>query len=157
MPEFTEVAQPEVLPPRDRDAAGRFLPAHSIGINTRWRISGNPAGNPRARREFEQAFYAALMGEGTPDEAAKLLWESARKHEPWAVQLLLQRLAPHTPSLRLVHETREDEDGIDYSRLTDEQLEQLESILTAVGVRPREIEGGEGAAAIAQLHSGDEV
>ena len=43
----------------------------------RWQAgqSGNPSGIPRSRLKFEQAFYAALMEQGAPLEAAALLWE----------------------------------------------------------------------------------
>jgi hypothetical protein len=131
----------------ERDATGRFLPSHPIGINTRWRnVSGNPAGSPRARRQFEEAFYTALIGEGTAEEAAKLLWSAARDKQPWAIQTLLQRLPPQTQSLKLVHE-KGDDHGIDYTKLTDEQLRQLESILesaTSAAVKPTALAGREG-------------
>jgi hypothetical protein len=80
----------------NRNSKGEFQPGHSVGAATRWQrgVSGNQPGLPAARRDFEQAFYEALTTQGSPDEAARLLWESARQHEPWAVQLLLQRLAP---------------------------------------------------------------
>ena len=146
--------EPEIIskPKPSRDTAGRFLPGHPIGVNTRWRnSSGNPAGNPAARRAFEQAFYAALMGEGTPDEAAKLLWESARKHEPWAIQTLLQRLAPQVATVKIQHEV--DNGGFDFSRLSDAELRQLESILErAAGTTP-EIEGGTLPARLEGVHS----
>src|SRR5215472_7364296 len=57
-------------------------------------VSGNPAGVPKRRLEFEQAFNAALLNEGTPEEAARILWEEARARQPWAVTLLLGRIAP---------------------------------------------------------------
>jgi hypothetical protein len=66
--------------------------------------SGNPSGIPRNRLKFEQAFYAALLGQGSAEEAAALLWEPARAHEPWAVQALLQRLVPQTQQIKLTHE-----------------------------------------------------
>src|SRR4051794_15172679 len=64
-------------------------------------VSGNPVGTSKLRAQFEQAFYAALMGQGNPDEAARLLWTCARAKEPWAVQLLLQRLAPEASKVKL--------------------------------------------------------
>jgi hypothetical protein len=36
--------------------------------------------------QFEEAFNEALIAEGSPEEAAKLLWEVARGKEPWAIQ-----------------------------------------------------------------------
>jgi hypothetical protein len=124
-----------------RDVAGRFLPGHPIGTNTRWRnVSGNPAGNTRARRAFEEVFYASLIGEGSPEEAAQLLWKAARNNEPWAIQTLLQRLAPQATTLKLQHEV--DNGGFDFSRLSNAELQQLEGILErAAGATP-ELTGG---------------
>ncbi len=103
--------------------------------------SGNPAGVPATRRAFEQAFYAALLGEGSPAEAARLLWECARAKEPWAVQLLLQRLAPQENTVRL-EVARGDDDGFDPSRLTDEQLGELTRLLEIASGETRTLEGG---------------
>ena len=130
-------------PPEKR----RLVPGHP------WRFqpgqSGNPAGIPQRRRAFEQAFYDALMGQGSPDEAAKLLWECSRKREPWAVQLLLQRLAPQESKFKL--EVSRGQDEIDFSRLTDAELEAVERILERA--RPiAAIEGGEIAAQPADVH-----
>lgn len=90
--------------------------------------SGNPAGIPRSRLKFEQAFYDALIGQGVPEEAASILWECARAREPWAVQALLQRLAPQMQQIKLTHEV-ENEQTMDYSRLTDGEIGQLEGLL----------------------------
>lgn len=90
--------------------------------------SGNPAGVPRSRLKFEQAFYDALIGQGVPEEAAALLWDCARQREPWAVQALLQRLAPQTQQIKLTHEV--ENEAIDYTRLSSEELEQLEDFLS---------------------------
>jgi hypothetical protein len=135
-----------------RDVQGRFLPGHPIGIDTRWRdASGNPAGNPRARRAFEQAFYAAMLAEGTPEEAAQLLWKAARdRKEPWAIQALLQRLAPQITQVKLTHEV--DNGGFDFTRLSDTELRQLEGILErATGATP-ELAGGEMPALLEGVH-----
>jgi hypothetical protein len=115
------------------------------GNEHRWQAgtSGNPAGMPRTRVEFEQAFNAALITKGSPAEAAELLWNAARAGEAWAIQNLCQRFAPQTQSLHLVHEKGND-DGIDYSKLSDEQIRQLESILESI--QPIAIEGGESPA-----------
>jgi hypothetical protein len=107
--------------------------------------SGNPSGIPRSRLKFEQAFYTALIEQGAPVEAALLLWECARAREPWAVQALLQRLAPQTQRIKLTHEV-ENEQGIDYTRLTDAEIEQLESLLGRATTPVAEIESGEGPA-----------
>ena len=90
--------------------------------------SGNPSGLARRRLQFEEAFYIALIEHGAPLEAASLLWECARAREPWAVQALLQRLAPEIQHIRFTHE-EEDETRFDYSRLSDAELEQLEGLL----------------------------
>jgi len=58
------------------------------GNSHRWQpgMSGNPAGIPQSRLEFERAFNAALLREGSPEEAAQLLWKAARAGEAWAIQ-----------------------------------------------------------------------
>jgi hypothetical protein len=106
-------------------------------------VSGNPAGTSKRRADFERAFYDALMGQGTPEEASKLLWDAARAKEPWGVQMLLDRIAPKDSKLKL-EVSRGQDDGFDYGKLSDEQIRQLEAILEHAGVQPREIEGGEG-------------
>ena len=113
---------------------------HRWGAGT----SGNPAGKSRHRAQFEEAFNEALITEGSPEEAAKLLWEAARAKEPWAIQSICQRFAPQAQSLRLVHEVNDD--GIDYSKLTDEQLNQLDAILERAAIQPTALESGEGPA-----------
>ncbi|MGD0869472.1 MAG: hypothetical protein ABSB88_07980 [Bryobacteraceae bacterium] len=130
-------------PPEKR----RLVPGHP------WRFppgqSGNPAGTSKRRVEFERLFYEALMGIGNPDEAARLLWESARAKEPWAVQMLLDRIAPKDTKLRL--EVSRGQDEVDFSRLTDAELEVMERILERA--RPVEtIEGGASAAQPADVH-----
>jgi hypothetical protein len=95
---------------------------------------------PKARADFERAFYQALMQQGSPDEAAALLWASARKHEPWAVQLLLQRIAPETSKVRL--EIARGQDEIDFTRLTDAELADLERILESARQPARALAGG---------------
>jgi hypothetical protein len=130
----------------DHDAAGRFLPGNTVGLPTRWSAgaSGNPAGLSKARRAFESAFFEALANGGSPQEAAELLWQAARKLEPWAVQLLLQKLAPTPTEIRLKHEV-EGNHRFDYSKLSDGELEQLEGILLrAAGQSAGELASGEG-------------
>jgi hypothetical protein len=78
--------------------------------------------------QFEEAFYTALIEQGAPLEAASLLWQCARAREPWAIQALLQRLAPDTQRIKLTHEVT-NESAIDYTRLTDTEIEQLEALL----------------------------
>ncbi len=115
------------------------------GNSHRWQPgqSGNPSGIARKRWEFEEAFYAALLGQGTPEEAAALLFDCARAREPWAIQLLLQRLAPHTEYIQLTHGV-DDAPQIDYTRLSEEELEQLEKLLERATTPVRGDQEGEG-------------
>ena len=85
--------------------------------------------------EVELAATESLAELGVvPEEAARLLWQAARAGEPWAIQELCRRFAPQTQSLRMIHEV---EDGrLDYTKLTDEQLRQLDSILEQAGAQP---------------------
>jgi hypothetical protein len=105
--------------------------------------SGNPAGTSKRRAQFEEAFNEALITEGGPEEAAKLLWEAARGKEPWAIQELCRRFAPQTQSLQLLHEVHEDK--YDYTKLTDEQLHELDAFLKKTGPQPLSLECRESA------------
>ena|ERR1035438_9959159 len=118
----------------------RFKP----GNPHRWQPgqSGNPSGTERSRVQFEEAFYTALIGQGGPEEAASLLWESARKREPWAIQTILQRLAPQTQQIKLTHEVN-DGNAIDYTRLDDGEIQQLEKLLERATTPVAAIESGE--------------
>jgi len=124
----------------------RFQPGASGNDAAKWKPgqSGNLAGKSKLRSQFDESFNTALLAHGSPEEAAKLLWEAAREQQPWAIQELCRRFAPEAPSLRLVHEV--DHNDIDYSKLTDEQLEQLESILRQAQVQPGGNTGGESPA-----------
>jgi len=112
---------------------GRFKPGQSGNPKTkfkpgnrhRWQPgqSGNPGGIARGRLEFEESFYAALLGQGTADEAASLLWDAAREREPWAIQALLQRLAPEAKQINVTHGLQDEE--LDYERCSDEELAAL--------------------------------
>jgi hypothetical protein len=134
--------QDKFKPGQSGNPETRFKP----GNQNRWGpgVSGNPTGKSRYRARFEEAFNEALVTEGSPEEAAKLLWEAARAKEPWAIQSLCQRFAPQTHSLRLIQEG--DNDGINYSKLSDKQLEQLDAIFEQAGLQPLALEGGEGPA-----------
>jgi hypothetical protein len=114
------------------------------GNKHRWiaGVSGNPTGKSRYRAQFDEAFNQALITQGSAEEAAKLLWEAARAGEAWAVQNLCQRFAPQTQNLRLTHEVNHDE--IDYAKLTDGQLEQLDALLEQAAVQSAATKGGEG-------------
>ena len=122
--------------------------AFKPGNEHRWvsGVSGNPSGKSKGRGQFEEVFNEALITEGSPEEAAKLLWEAARAKEPWAIQSICQRFAPQAQSLRLVHEGNDD--GIDYFKLTEEQINQFEAIIDQAGIQPLAVEGAEGPAPI---------
>ena len=119
----------------------RFKPGVSGNQTAKWKPgqSGNPAGKSKARLQFEESFNEALITQGSPEEAALLLWEAARKHEPWAIQELCRRFAPETHSLRLLHEVHDDE--YDYSKLSDQQIQQLEAILGPLHAQPDAVTG----------------
>jgi hypothetical protein len=123
------------------------------GNRYRWQPgrSGNPAGIARSRLLFEECFYASLIGQSTAEEAAALLWECARKREPWAVQALLQRLVPETKQIRLTHGV-DDEPTIDYTRLTNEELEQLDRLLERAKIPVGTSENGESQAQPESIH-----
>ena len=121
----------------------KFKPGTSGNDATKWQPgqSGNPTGRSKRRTQFEDAFNEALVTEGSPEEAAKLLWEAARNREPWALQEVCRRFAPETQSLRMICEVPND--TIDYSKLTDQQIQQLESIIEASCDHPVPSQSGE--------------
>jgi hypothetical protein len=142
----------------------RFKPGESgnptttfkTGNRYRWQSgqSGNPAGIARSRLRFEEYFYASLIELGAAEEAASLLWECARKREPWAVQALLQRLAPETKQIKLTHGL-DDEPTIDYTRLSDQEIDQLEGLLERAKIPPGSGENREGQAQLESLPDAD--
>jgi hypothetical protein len=129
---------------RKRDT--RFKPGISGNETAKWKPgqSGNPAGVSRLRADFEEAFTEALITAGNAEEAAQLLWAAARSKEPWAIQELCRRFAPETGSLRLVHEVNND--AIDYTKLSDQQIEQLDAILEQASRQPPTSESRESPA-----------
>ncbi len=122
----------------------RFKPGISGNEVAKWKPgqSGNPAGKSKRRTQFEEAFTEALITEGSPEEAARLLWEAARSKEPWAIQELCRRFAPQTQSLHLIHEVEDEK--LDYSKLTDDQIQQLDAIWEQAGFQPVSLEDGAG-------------
>ena len=120
----------------------RFKPGRSGNEAAKWKAgqSGNPAGKSKRRALFEEAFTEALITDGGPEEAAKLLWEAARSQEPWAIQELCRRFSPQPQSLHLIHEV--DNEELDYTQLTDDEIQQLEAILERA--QPPAADGGEG-------------
>jgi hypothetical protein len=135
----------------------RFKPGQSGNPKTtfkpgnphRWQPgqSGNPAGIARSRLKFEECFYSSLIEQGTAEEAASLLWVCAREREPWAVQALLQRLAPETKQFKLTHGV-EDESPIDVTRLTDQELAEWQRLMERATVPPGPSEGGAGPSSL---------
>ena len=126
----------------------RFKPGVSGNEASKWKPgqSGNPAGKSKLRLQFEENFNEALLSHGSPEEAAQLLWTAARGREPWAIQELCRRFSPEQHSLRLVHEVNNDE--IDYSKLTDEKLQQLEAILAGTQAQPAGLADGKSPASL---------
>jgi len=122
----------------------RFRPGVSGNQATKWRPgqSGNSAGKSKYRAQFEEAFNEALLSQGGPEEAAQLLWQAARAKEAWAIQELCRRFAPQTQSLQLIHE--ENHDQLDYSQLSNEQLQQLDAIFQQATAQPLLPGQGEG-------------
>ena len=130
----------------------RFKPGQSGNPETRFKPgnphrwqsgqSGNPSGIVRSRLKFEEAFFTALIEQGAPLEAATLLWTCARAREPWAVQALLQRLAPDAQRIKVTHED-EHETSIDFTRLSDADIEQLEDLIDRATSSDAAIESGE--------------
>jgi len=134
-------------------ANGRFKPGQSGNPKTRFKPgnphrwqpgqSGNPEGIARRRLEFEKAFYESLLGQGPAEEAASLLWDAARDREPWAIQALLQRLAPETKQINVTHGLQDEE--LDYEKLSDEELATLAQIAERAKVQPGFSESGASA------------
>src|SRR5712691_167967 len=123
----------------------RFKPGVSGNETAKWKSgqSGNPAGKSKRCAQFEETFNEALITEGSPEEAAGLLWQAARNGEPWAIQELCRRFAPQTQSVQLIHEV--DNDKLDYTKLTDDQIQQLDAIFEQAGAEPLSLADGEGA------------
>jgi hypothetical protein len=136
-----------------RGQSGNPQSTFKAGNGYRWQPgqSGNPAGIARSRLRFEECFYASLIERGAAEEAASLLWDCARKREPWAVQALLQRLAPETKQIKLTHGVQ-NEPTIDYTRLSDEELEHLEKLLERAKIPTGSSENGEGQAQPEGIH-----
>jgi hypothetical protein len=124
----------------------KFKPGVSGNPAAKWKPgqSGNPAGKSKRRTLFDEAFNEALITEGSPQEAAKLLWESARAKEPWAIQEVCRRFSPVTESLHMTHEVESDK--FDLSRLTAEEIQQFEAYMERASAQPPPIESREGPA-----------
>ena len=119
----------------------RFKSGVSGNPAAKWKPgqSGTPAGKSKRRTLFEDAFNEALITEGSPEEAAKLLWEAARAKQPWASQEVSRRFSPVTESLQRTHEV--ENDAFDLSRLTIEEIQQLETYIERATAQPPSVEG----------------
>lgn len=62
--------------------------------------SGNPKGHPKRGHTFSDA----LNAKRTPEELAELAWKAAREGQPWAIQMIYNRLEPQPAQLKLTHE-----------------------------------------------------
>jgi hypothetical protein len=132
----------------------KFKPGQSGNPSTRFKAgnphrwqpgqSGNPGGISRSRLQFEESFYAVLLARGNAEDVASLLWQSAQEREPWAIQALLQRLAPETKQIDLKHGF-EDANAIDYARLSAEDLDTLQRLMERATVPIGAGESGEGS------------
>jgi hypothetical protein len=100
--------------------------------------SGNPKGRPKRGRSFSDA----LDAKGTAEELAELAWKAARAGEPWAIQMIYNRLEPQPAQWNLTHEV-DNENKIDYRRLTTEDINQLERLLERASTPVDEIENRE--------------
>lgn len=106
----------------------------------RW--SKGHSGNPKGRPKHEHTFTDALRAHGTPEQLAELAWLAARGGAPWAIQMIFNRLEPPSAQAKISQESNHA-NPTDYSRLTADELQQLESLLERARNRAADIEGGE--------------
>src|SRR5580693_5602808 len=109
----------------------------------RW-IKGQ-TGNPQGRPKHDRTFTDALRAKGTPGELAALAWKAARDGAPWAIQIIFNRLEPPSAQVNISQE-KSNANPNDYSRLTGDEIQQLERLFERARNRTTGIEGGEGAA-----------
>jgi hypothetical protein len=130
----------------------RWKPGKSGNPGGLWKPgqSGNAAGKSKLRVQFQTMFADALLTDD-PEKASRelstIVWEAARKHEAWACTLLYSRILPTDFNVRISRGDDEPEQ-LDYTKLTDEEIEILERLLErATGATPQ-IEVGESQAII---------
>ena len=110
----------------------QFKPGQSGSPSTQWQPgqTGNPGGKTRARREFEQAFFAAVCDDQTLKEAVDALKKAIRAGQPWALNLYFAKvLPPEELRLKVSRGDDDDERSFDYSRLSDAEFQELGRLL----------------------------
>ena len=107
----------------------------------RWRKG--QSGNPKGRPQHDHTFTEALRAKGTPDELATLAWKAARQGEPWAIQMIFNRLEPLSAQVNISQE-KSNATTNDYSGLTPDELRQLDTLLERAQNRAAGSAGGEG-------------
>src|SRR5690242_1848394 len=116
---------------------GQFAQANSAGVKTRFRpgnefrfvkgSSGNPTGVSAAQAQFKALLAEAMHNPERLQKALAVLDKALDQNEAWAAQWWLNRIMPAQPvNLKLSHEV---EDGIDWSKLTDTEIDQMERVL----------------------------
>jgi hypothetical protein len=110
----------------------------------RW--SKGHSGNPKGRPKHEHTFTETLRAHGTPEELAELAWHAARNGAPWAIQMIFNRLEPQSAQANISQESNHATNPTDYSRLTTDEIQQLECLLERARNRVADIEGGESPA-----------
>ena len=109
-----------------RDGRGLFYTA-MLPVQERFPpgTSGNPAGISKLRREFESKFFEALVDPELAEEALGALRCAIKEGQSWALQTYFSRVLPPQPlDVRMEVNRRADE--IDWSRVSDDELEKLE-------------------------------
>jgi hypothetical protein len=133
---------------------GQFTENNTAGVRTQFQpgnryrfprvTSGNLAGVTATQAEFNHLLAEAMRDPARLQKALAALDKSLDAGEAWAAQWWLNRVMPAQPvSLKL---SREVDDGIDWSKLTDAEIEQMERILERASKPVAEIESGEGPA-----------
>ena len=132
----------------------RFPKGNAAGLKTRFvkGQSGNPQGISALQRRFEAWFYSALGNESTAGKAKAAFVKALARGEAWAHNLYWPRMLPAQPiSLKLGRED-ENENKLDYSRLSEAEFAELGRLLAkAAESGPDALEGGQRAPQLAKL------
>ena len=113
---------------------GKFKPGVSGNETAKWRPgqSGNPAGKSKRRTQFEEAFNEALISRRQSRRSGQAALGGRARQRALGDPGTVPAVRARNPIPTMVHEV--EDDGFDYSRLTDEQIKQLEAILEQAGV-----------------------